>query len=173
MQLDKKTKSAWVLEEIVIPDNAQTREACDEFVRRWKDKTNHVIITGDASGAQRNTTTQETNHSIMRAAVKPNFARVEEGWDYCNPTQFSRVQATNALFDPAIGEPRFWIHPSCKNLILDFETVAFKPGTQSLLKDDPLRGHTADAATYPIAKEFAIDKRSAPPKTFAPKGFFS
>lgn len=173
MQLNPRTRTANVLDEVYIPESAQTAEACQEFVARWKDKKpNTLRLAGDASGGNRTTTTQETNHSIMIRETRPHFRYVEEAWDSCNPTQFSRVQATNALMEPAKGEPRLLIHPQCENLILDFERVAFKPGTQQLDKSDPLVGHISDAATYPIAKEFPIEDGVERARSFGRKGGF-
>ncbi len=172
MQLDTRNRKAVVLDEVYIPDNAQTAEACREFVRRWKPiaNANTVRLAGDASGRSRNTTTEETNHSIMSKEIRPHFKRVEEHWDSCNPSQWARIQASNALLEPSIGEVRFYVDPKCERLIHDFETASFKPGTQELDKKESLATHCVDAATYPIAREFPVLDLGPAPSSMVGKG---
>src|ERR1035437_7518986 len=59
-QVDDRSRSVLVLDEIFIPDEGQTREACREFARRWAHvqdpdtgATPIVQITGDVAGKHR------------------------------------------------------------------------------------------------------------------------
>lgn len=173
MQVDKKAATIHVLDEIFIPESAQTKEACREFVSRckaWNPKL--VMLAGDASGKNRTTTTTDTNHSIMIRETKDHF-KIQDDFDTCNPTQFSRVQAVNAMLEPAIGDARLLIDPKCENLILDLEQVAFQAGTQQLAKDDdPSRTHMSDAAGYVCAKHFPIEDGIERARTFGRGGGF-
>jgi hypothetical protein len=64
------------------------------------------------------------------------------------------VSLVNALLRSAGGETRLFIDPKCRELILDLEQVAYKPGSTVIDKDrDPRRTHLSDALGYLIWQE--------------------
>ena len=60
----------------------------------------------------------------------------------------------NARLCPTEGE-RMVRDPRCRELIKDFEQVAYKDGSQAIDKDrDPKRTHLSDALGYLVWQEF-------------------
>lgn len=173
MQMDLTARKVWVLDEIYIPDNAQTREACRLFVDRWKNKETTVRLDGDIAGKHRDTRSQETDHSIMiQEVTTKDFKRVEHAWDFVPRGVFAGIQACNALLEPAAGPTRLLIHPKCENLIIDLEQAAFKPGTQEIDKTKKDRSHLTDGFRYPIQREFPVLEEKKAPTSFGSKGIF-
>jgi hypothetical protein len=61
----------------------------------------------------------------------------------------------NALFRNAKGDCRLFINPSCKHLIEDISTRAYKEGTREP-DDYGDIGHMTDALGYPVQRCFPI-----------------
>lgn len=173
MQLDLKARKAWVLDEIYIADNAQTRDACRLFTQRYRNPDLTVRLDGDIAGKHRDTRSQETDHSIMvQEITTKDFKRVEEAWDFVPRGVFAGIQAVNSMLEPATGEARLLIHPRCENLIIDLEQASFKSGTQELDKKDKARTHLVDALRYPLQREFPVLEEKKIATSFGSKGIF-
>ena len=165
MQANRATRTVNVLDEIIIPDNAQTRDCCREFARRWKRVTlpggevwrPNVEIFGDLAGKHRDTRGAESDWSIMLRTIREAFnGCAHEASDGRQRLVADGIQAVNALLDPAQGEPLLTVNPACQTLILDFEQVAFKPGTRELDKRNRHLTHISDAVRYPVAQLFPV-----------------
>ena len=149
MQVDKPNRRAWALDEIVIPDNAQSVESSREFVRRYGGKLREwsVHIHGDASGSRRDTRGTDSDFALMLKPLREIWPDAHKCIRYnANPRVLDRVNAVNALLDPAMEkgqekEPKLIINPRCETLIRDLQMTTFKPGTQELDKKDALRTH--------------------------------
>ena len=72
-----------------------------------------------------------------------------------------RINCVNAMLCHQAGDRRLWIDPKCKHLILDFERVHWKTGSDgnalvNIDKSDPARTHVSDARGYMVAREFGM-----------------
>lgn len=166
-----------ILDEIILPDS-NTLEACEEFGERlagylaaanagrgWRSGPVHVTIYGDAAGAQRGTSAgaDRTDWAIVKRWLGQHADSIKYAWRVpaSNPTVKGRVNAVNGLLKNADGERRLIIAPRCKELMADFEQVAWKtdPNGNTLGqidKSDPKRTHASDALGYMVDVEFGI-----------------
>ena len=66
-----------------------------------------------------------------------------------NPHVRERINLMNAKLRPASGEIQMLVHRKCKELIKDFEQVAYKEDSNVIDKDrDRSRTHLSDALGY-------------------------
>ena len=71
-----------------------------------------------------------------------------------NPLVSERVNLVNAKLRNAEGQVALVMDPRCRELIKDFEQVAYKAGSGVVDKDrDPKRTHLSDALGYLIWQE--------------------
>jgi len=77
-----------------------------------------------------------------------------------NPAERDRINAVNAMIKNSKGDVRTFVNPAkCKNLIRDFEQVAYKDGTTQIDKDKHSdMTHPSDAAGYMYEKEFGFNR---------------
>lgn len=143
-----------VLDEIVIP-RSNTVEACREFHGRFARHIGGVVVYGDASGNQRQTTGLSDYQVVRRFMAEHGFGNAGYRVPAANPAVRDRVQLVNARMRNAAGEIRLRVDPKCRELIRDFEEVRYKPGTTLIDKDrDPKRTHLSDALGYLVWQEF-------------------
>lgn len=159
MQYDLGSREAWVIDEIHIPDNAKTVEACREFVRRYKGKAAQVEFEGDIAGRARDTRGTPTDHSLMRQEIEGAFEFSRWSGDNRQRPVMDGINAVNALLAPAMGKTRLKVHPKCKYLIRDLEQVSIKPGTREIDKSKKQLTHMTDALRYPIARLFPVARQ--------------
>jgi hypothetical protein len=142
-----------VVDEIVIR-RATTRQACEEFLKRYARHRAGVEIYGDASGNTKQTT-GSTDYEMLREhfAVHSNLPvkyKVPKG----NPHVRDRCNLVNRQLRSAAGTIGMWVDPRCKELIKDFEQVSYKSETTEVDKDrDRKRTHLSDALGYVIWQE--------------------
>jgi phage terminase large subunit len=142
-----------ILDEIVIR-NGTTREAAQEFLNRFSDHEAEVVVYGDASGNQQQTT-GSTDYQIIREyfAMTTNLT-VTYRVPRSNPMVRDRINLTNSKLRSAAGEQELLVDPKCKELIKDFEQVAYKTDSCQIDKDkDRLRTHLSDALGYLLWQE--------------------
>ena len=114
---------------------------------------------GDASGNSPQTT-GSSDFQIMRDFFRANgrvpiMFRVPK----VNPHVRDRVNLMNAKLRPASGEIQLLVHPRCKELIKDFEQVAYKEDTNLIDKErDRSRTHLSDALGYLVWQERRMDQ---------------
>jgi len=137
-----------VLDEIVIR-RATTRDACEEFVKKFPTHDAGVIIYGDASGSHGKTTGNSDYEMVREYLAINSKLRSEYRVPKANPPVKDRVNLTNRMLKSAAGNVYVTIDPKCKELIQDFEQVCFKDETTQIDKDrDRLRTHLSDALGY-------------------------
>jgi hypothetical protein len=142
-----------VIDEIVM-GRATTPEFCGQFLERYPSHGAGVIIYGDASGSRRQTTGSSDFEMVKQALSHGGYKSASYRVPRANPEVRERVNLVNALLRSAGGETRLFIDPKCKELILDLEQVAYKPGSTVIDKDrDPRRTHLSDALGYLIWQE--------------------
>jgi hypothetical protein len=143
-----------VLDEIVL-HRATTEQACEEFERRFGIPRAGVMVFGDAAGAAMQTT-GFSDYQVIRKFFQSRSAKVTYRVPNANPPVRARVAAVNACLRNAHGDVRLIVDPKCKELIADFEQVAYKEDSVQVDKDkDRKRTHMSDALGYLICQESA------------------
>jgi hypothetical protein len=142
-----------VLDEIVLR-HATTAEACEEFLKRFPKDPAGIVIYGDASGSQQHTTGASDYDMIHEYFQVHSSMLVKYKVPNCNPSVRERINLTNSRLRSAAGEIGLLVDFKCKELIMDFEQVAFKADTYQIDKDrDRLRTHLSDALGYLLWQE--------------------
>ena len=142
-----------VLDEIVLR-HATTREACEEFLKRFPIDPAGIVVYGDASGYQQHTT-GASDYDIIHEYFQIHSAMpVKYKVPKSNPGVRERINLTNARLRSAAGDIGLLVDFKCKELIMDFEQVSFKADTYQIDKDrDRLRTHLSDALGYLLWQE--------------------
>jgi hypothetical protein len=144
-----------VLDEVVL-SRATTALACEEFRARYPRHARGLKIFADATGAR-----MQTGGRSDLAVLREQFGHGEYGEvRFCvpksNPAVQERVELVNAKLANAAGVRALVVDPRCKELIKDFEQVAYKEGSRVVDKErDPRRTHLSDALGYLVWQEFA------------------
>lgn len=153
-------------DEIVV-ENTNINECIDEFVRRYPSHERGVVITGDASGNNRDVRTEQVGGTSYTQMVNRfNFhnypGRVRVDVREKNPPIHDRVAAWNAMVCNTNGVRRVFINRRCKYLIKNLENLKYKEGTSEIheptandIKKDPKQKfmkHIFDAASYLVEK---------------------
>jgi hypothetical protein len=146
-------KKVTVLDEIVLR-NGTTREACEEFLKRHPKHEAGVIVYGDASGYQQQTT-GDTDYQMIREYFRAYADMpVQYKVPRSNPSVRERINLVNSRLKSARGDVGLVVDCRCKELIKDFEQVAYKAETNQVDKDrDRLRTHLSDALGYLLWQE--------------------
>jgi hypothetical protein len=139
--------------EIVIR-HGTTKRACEEFLERYPKHEAGVLVYGDASGYQ-----QQTTGSTDYDMIKEHFAtysnvKVEYRAPRSNPSVKERINLTNRQLKSAAGTVGLLVDQQCKELIKDLEQVCYKADSSQIDKDrDRLRTHLSDALGYLLWQE--------------------
>jgi len=142
-----------VLDEIVIR-HATTDQACEEFRKKFPKHQGDIVVYGDASGNQRQTTGFSDFQMIRDYFSAHTTTEVKYRFPKSNPSVRDRVNLVNRMLLTASGEISLTVDPKCKELIKDFEQVCFKADTNEIDKTrDRLRTHASDAVGYLIWQE--------------------
>src|SRR5262249_12825807 len=109
-------RTVWVLDEIYLRD-ASTKNACEEFVQRYPKHDAGVVIYGDSSAFQRQTT-GSTDYQVIQeySRVNSDLRRSLEIRP-ANPAVRDRINMMNRQLRTASGEIGMVIDPRCKELI--------------------------------------------------------
>ncbi len=142
-----------VLDEIVLR-RVSTRDACEEFARRFPGHAAGLMVYADATGA-RLQTTGTTDIVILREFLQSGaYGTVRFKIPKSNPAVRERVMLMNGKLESAAGERGLKVHPRCKELINDFEQVMYKENSLIVDKErDPRRTHLSDALGYLVWQE--------------------
>ena len=146
---------SYVVDELMIR-NATTAEACEEFLNRYESHPAGWRIYGDASGNKRQSASATTDYQVIRSVFRTRASKMpEQRVPQSNPFVRDRISLVNTKLRNAAGEHTLFIDKKCKELIKDFEQLAYQPGTTVPDKQrDPLRSHLSDALGYVLWWEF-------------------
>ncbi len=156
----KDEETVYFFDEIVVENT--TTEACfREFMRRYPNKEQEIIINGDASGDNRNTQSKFTNYAIMRKLLRDNgYTNFRFELRNYNPPILNRIAAFNARVKNADGMLHLFVDKRCKYLLENIHNLRYKPGTSIIdaptihqIKQDREKKflmHIFDAASYLI-----------------------
>ena len=139
-----------VLDEIVLR-HATTDEACELFLARFGQHPAGIAVYGDASGNSSHTT-GNSDFQVIRDFFRANGnTPVHFRVPRSNPLIRERVNLMNSKMRPASGEIQLLVNRRCKELIKDFEQVAYKEDSNQVDKErDRNRTHLSDALGYLI-----------------------
>ncbi len=123
------------MDEIVL-SRASTNEACEEF----RDAVPGIMRRGCRFTAMRaahgmqtaGTTDYEIINEFLRRNAYQHVMRVPRS----NPAVRDRIAMVNATFENGEGQARLFVHPQCKELIMDFEQVGFQADSTMIDKDE-------------------------------------
>jgi len=146
------------VDEIVLR-HATTSQACEEFMQRFPKHRADIVVCGDASGNQRQTTGFSDYQMVKDYFQVHTTTTVKYKVPKSNPSVRDRVNLMNRTFLTAAGDIGLTVDPKCKELIKDFEQVSFKAETNEIDKTrDRLRTHASDALGYLIWQESKDEK---------------
>src|SRR6185437_9518630 len=150
---------AIVYDEIVLR-GATTDQAAEEFVRRYPDHRTGVVVYGDASGNARQTTGFSDYEMVKSFFIANSTVPVHYRPQRANPPVRDRINLVNLKLRSASGQIGLRVDNRCRELVKDFEQVAFKSDSFLVDKDrDRARTHLSDALGYLLWQEF-----TKPPK---------
>ena len=130
--------------------NSNTEEMAREIKKRWPEVN---TIFPDSAGSARSTTSNRSDHQILRDFGFKVIARK------ANPSVKDRLNALNRKLKDANGKISMTVDPSCVYLIKDLEQCQRdKSGALDKRSDDSL-SHALDACSYLIAYKWPIVKQ--------------
>jgi hypothetical protein len=142
-----------VLDEIFLR-SATTNDACKEFLAKFPEHNAEVIVYGDASGYQQQTTGSTDYEMVRDFFAAHGTTPVRYGAPRSNPQIRDRVNLTNAMLRSAAGNIGLLVDRKCKELIKDLEQVSYKEDSNQIDKDrDRMRTHLSDALGYLLWQE--------------------
>ena len=151
--------TVYVYDEILIY-GSNTAELADELKNRYNNSRYYAYP--DASGSARKTSSNTTDHNILRnAGMVVKAGRTQ-------PPVRDRINAVNSLLLNSVGQRRLIVHPRCKRLIESLTKHQYKEGTQVPDKNSG-HDHITDALgylveyTFPVRREVEVPQQ---PKTF-------
>lgn len=157
--INEPKKFIHVIDEIIMKDNGRTQTLCEMFASKYRPITHHVAWMGDEAGGHRDTRQSESDLAIMKNTLGRYFTSMRPLNDGRKPRVIERVNSTNAMFDPAMGEPRIFIDPRCKTLIEDLNNVCWdEDGSRTIDKSDPKYTHASDALSYLCERLFGLQR---------------
>ena len=138
--------------------NTNTPETLDVLYSKYGDHKAGFKFYGDSTARSRRSSAVFTDYAYISddkrfdSPVKKRIYYLAK-----NPDTADRFAACNSIFKNAAGEVRCYIHSSCKRLIKDLRSRAYKPGTREAndIKDSDL-GHMSDAFGYFIFRKFPV-----------------
>ena len=140
-----------VLDEIVLR-RATTLMACETFYERFGRMRPTIRICGDASGAAMQTT-GDSDYGIIKEFFRSVGVKVEFSIPKSNPPVRERVLLMNAKLRNSRGDVQLAVDPKCRELIADFEQVAYVEDTMEIDKmKDRRRTHLSDALGYLVCQ---------------------
>ena len=140
--------------------NSNTQEMINHLIDKYNLVKNrqgmyNVTVYPDATGSARETNATFTDLQLLRRAGFTVKARK------ANPLQRDRINSMNAAMKPMVGNPRYYVDPSCKNTIDDYSKVQ-RLADGRLDKNQEEVGkakvHISDACGYLIDFNFPIHK---------------
>lgn len=157
-------KALWIIDEIVIPDNAKTDEAMTVFCNRYAAHRTGIRVHGDTSGRSRDTRSKglETDYDVIRQVAKDRKLHdfgmaVARGK---RPVRDGIARVNGALVNVE-GKTRLWLSPAVVTLARDLEQLAWKPGTDDIDTRNEELGHGADALRYLVEDVMPLPSHQA------------
>lgn len=153
----------YVHEEICM-ESGSIPEMCDLFYDRYNTWQNEIIIYGDATGQNRGAMIDTTSYKLISSTMRNYRMHPKLRIPTRNPAISDRLNAMSHAFRNPQKEVTFFVNPSCKELINDFEDVLID--THGGIKKSHntkdayyRRSHSSDAVGYWVCSEAPIRMR--------------
>lgn len=153
----KTDDKVFYFDEIAM-ENTTTAKACDEFYRRYPNHKGKIIVNGDASGDNRNCTSEYTNYVIINKKLLQFGYDVEIQIKAFNPPIKNRIMAFNSKVRSANGEVCLFVDKKCEKLLYNIYNLKYKEGSSKIdiptyqqikqSKELKFLSHPMDAASY-------------------------
>lgn len=164
----KDENKVYFIDEIVL-ENADTREATEEFIRRYGRHEGIITICGDASGDYLQAGSKKSNYNMLETLLTQAKLKWRKRIRPKNPEIIHRVEAWNNRVLTTFGERCLYISPKCKWLLHNVYNLLWKEGcegkfnlpTSTQIRNNPelnFLGHIFDAASYLVEIEFPVVK---------------
>ncbi len=157
---NNKRDKFYFIDEFCI-ENVNTQTVINEVIRRYPNHKNKWILTGDASGRSRKTSSDYSDIAIIYNTLVEHGYEVEIEIPRANPPIINRINAFNEAVYGTDGQRRVIIHPKCKEIIKAMKQLQFKKGTQIIDCPTPRQletdtrflftPHIFDAVSYGVA----------------------
>ena len=143
-----------VLDEIVLR-RATTAQLCEEFESKFGRPQGGVTILGDANGNATHTNSESTDYGVIRDFFRDRGVKVQFKVPKSNPSVRDRVGSGERLAVECVRTKfRLFVSPRCRELIDDFEQVAYEEESTQIDKNkDRRRTHSSDALGYLVWQE--------------------
>jgi len=130
----------------------QTAHVVDEYVQARQTLRHHIqaietrgwakphIVACDPAGRGKNDQTGKSNVQLLRNAgytVRSRASHICDG-----------LELIRTALDPALGRPRLYIHPQCRNLIMALVAYHYSQGGGETPEKDGQHDHLIDALRY-------------------------
>lgn len=140
----------YVFDELMLR-NTNTPNSLNSLYNKYPAHLAGWKFYGDASARQRKTSASRTDYLIIKNDTR--FGDKKVYFPQKNPKVQDRFASVNAIFSNAAGDVKCFIHPRCKRLIGDFETMSYKEGTTEAEDYSGTDiGHMSDAFGYVIMR---------------------
>ena len=167
-RVDRSEDVTFVIDEIWIESNSNTRKVCQRIIEKYGAHEGEVWIYADASGGSGHTSqVSGSDLDLIEKCLSPTFGpqqigSVESGCGRtrsrltmdvpnANPAVRARINSVNARLRATDGTIRTRIDPRCKHLIRDLEGVQYKKGTNDIDKSGaPDLSHLSDSFGYMV-----------------------
>ena len=164
----KDDNKIYFIDEIAI-ENVDTRETCEEFLRRYGNHKGVIVITGDASGDRWQAGNKQSNYAVIEKMLDNAGLKYKLKLRPGNPEIVNRVEAWNNRILTMYGERSLFISPKCKWLLYNVYNLKWKEGIQDKIdlpspaqirnnRELNFLGHPFDAASYLVELEFPFVK---------------
>ena len=158
--------NCYVVKEFTLKNPYNKTEDLAQTIAKYIEGTTaQVFIYGDASGSNESTRARQNEYDIIGAVLRPYLNANSWRTVRSNPRLKARRQFVNKILAGG-WIIRFYVDPSCKHTIEDFENVLENPEGGKLkqrIKDsetgmtyEPF-GHTSDTIDYALCEMFRDD----------------
>lgn len=152
-----------IIDEIHIKTDSNTTAVCEEVISRYKNHQGYVVVIGDPSGGNRETSqTRGTDIDLITQMLKPVFGeRFTNSFSVKKVPVKPRINSMNSRLRTVDGLCHMQIDPvKCPETVKDMEGVVALKGTAGLpdkkKAEEDGRGHHADGVGYFIWRKHPI-----------------
>ncbi|NER93619.1 MAG: hypothetical protein F6J86_07235 [Symploca sp. SIO1B1] len=130
-------------------DTFELAKAVVKWVKERQPVPTRILVYGDASGSAKTANSKTTNWAIVIKELEG--LRWLQQWGSSNPSVTDSIHSCNALFH----QNRVFIHPDCKELVKDLESLKFDKNG-NIDKSDLMRSHLGDCLRYMLHTLFPL-----------------
>lgn len=149
--INKKNADRIVVD-VHVQESSNTKKLTQATIaslkRKYDVESLFVVITGDATGTAKDSTSDRNDYEIIKAEFEQSDIQFSIYLPKkVNPAVKARVDSVNNEFE----KRTLWISDNCKKAIEDFELVTWKEGTDKFFLDQKNnRSHISDNIGYMV-----------------------